>query len=155
MNKFQWNLYENSIFFCQEICILKKSSILNGGHYVSVSMCYLLDHLPRSKFHTQPISVRNQSVASCKKRFLHYNDVIIGTIASLITSLTIVYSTVYSDADQRKHQSSLSLAFVRGIHRGPVNSPHNWSVTRKMFPFDDVIMRPPEISNQTLNSTST
>ena len=62
------------------------------------------------------------------------------TIASQITSLTIVYSTVYSDADQRKHQSSASLAFVRGIHRGPVNSPHKWPVTRKMFPFDDVIM---------------
>ena len=44
----------------------------------------------------------------------------------------IVYSTVYSDADQRKHQSSASLAFVRGIHRGPVNSPHKWPVTRKM-----------------------
>ena len=63
-----------------------------------------------------------------------------GAIASQITSLTIVYSIVYSDADQRKHQSSASLAFVRGIHRGPVNSPHKWPVTRKMFPFDDVIM---------------
>ena len=52
----------------------------------------------------------------------------------------IVDSTVYSDADQRKHQSSALLAFVRGIHRGPVNSPHQWPVTRKMFPFDDVIM---------------
>ena len=70
----------------------------------------------------------------------HYGDVIIGTIASQITSLTIVYSTVYSDADQRKHQSFVSLAFVRGIHRGPVNSPHKCTVTRKMFPFDDVIM---------------
>ena len=63
-----------------------------------------------------------------------------GAIASQITSLTIVYSTVYSDADQRSHQSSASLAFVWGIHRGPVNSPHKWPVTRKMFPFDDVIM---------------
>ena len=70
----------------------------------------------------------------------HYNDVIMGAIASQITSLTIVYSIVYSDADQRKHQSSASLAFVRGIHRGPVNSPHKWPVTRKMFSFDDVIM---------------
>ena len=43
-------------------------------------------------------------------------------------------------AGQRKHQSSASLAFVRGIHRSPVNSPHKGSVTRKMFPFDDVIM---------------
>ena len=64
-----------------------------------------------------------------------------GAIASQITSLTSVYSTVYSDADQRKHQSSASLAFVRGFHRGAVNSPHKWPVTRKMFPFDDVIMR--------------
>ena len=47
-----------------------------------------------------------------------------GTIASQITSLTIVYSTVYSDAGQRKYQSSASLAVVRGIHRGPMNSPH-------------------------------
>ena len=62
------------------------------------------------------------------------------TIASQITSLTIVYSTVYSGADQIKHQSSASLAFVRGIHRWPVNSPHKGPVTRKMFPFDDVIM---------------
>ena len=72
---------------------------------------------------------------------LHYNDVIMGTIASQITSLTIVYWTFYSDADQRKHQSSASLAFVRGNHRWPVNSPHKWPVTRKMFPFDDVIMK--------------
>ena len=63
-----------------------------------------------------------------------------GAIASQITSLTIVYSTVYSGADQSKHQSSASLAFLWGIHRGPVNSPHKWPVTRKMFPFDDVIM---------------
>ena len=70
----------------------------------------------------------------------HYDDVIMGEIASQITSLTIFYSTVYSSADQRKHQSSASLAFMRGIHRGPVNSLHRWPVTRKMFPFDDVIM---------------
>ena len=69
----------------------------------------------------------------------HYSDVTMGALASQITSLTIVYSIVYSDADQRKHQSSASLAFVRGIHRGP-NSPHKWPVTRNMFPFDYVIM---------------
>ena len=71
---------------------------------------------------------------------LQYTDAIMGTIASQITSLTIVYSTIYSDADERKHQNSASLAFVRVIHRGPVNSPHKWPVTRKMFPFDNVIM---------------
>ena len=72
--------------------------------------------------------------------FHHYTDFIMTTMASQITSLTIVCSIFYSDADQRKHQSSASLAFVWGIHRGPVNSPHKWPVTRKMFPFDDVIM---------------
>ena len=64
-------------------------------------------------------------------------------MASQITSLTIVYSTVYSGAEQSKHQSYASLAFVWGIHRGPVNSPHKWPVTRQIFPFDDVIMHFP------------
>ena len=73
---------------------------------------------------------------------VHYDDVIMGTIASQITSLTRVYSIVYSGADQSKHQSSASLAFVWGIHRGPV--------TRKMFPFDDVIMICEEIARQTM-----
>ena len=70
----------------------------------------------------------------------HYDDVILSLMASQIISLAIVYSTSYSGVDQRNHQSSASLAFVRGIHRGPVNSPHKRPVTQKMFPFDDVIM---------------
>ena len=61
-------------------------------------------------------------------------------MASQITSLTIVYSTIYSNADQTKHQISASLAFVRGIHRWPVDSPHKEPATRKMIPFDDDIM---------------
>ena len=40
----------------------------------------------------------------------------------------------------KKYQSSVSLAFVRGIHRWPGNSPHKGPVTQKMFPSDDVIM---------------
>ena len=63
-----------------------------------------------------------------------------GTMAYQITTLTIVYSTAYSGVDQKKHRSPSSLVFVRGIHRWPVNSPHKWPVTRKMFPFDDVII---------------
>ena len=55
----------------------------------------------------------------------HCSDVIMGVMACQITSLTIVYSTVHSGADQRKRQSSASLAFVQGIHRWPVNSPTN------------------------------
>ena len=72
---------------------------------------------------------------------IHYNHVTISAMASQITSLTIVYSTVYSGTDQRKHRSSASLAFVRRIHRWLVNSPHKGLVTRKMLPFDDVIMQ--------------
>ena len=79
-------------------------------------------------------SQQNNAQQAC-----HYCDVIMGSMASQITSLTIVHSTVYSGAHQRKHQSSASLAFVRGIHRWPVNSPHKGPVTREMFPFDDVI----------------
>ena len=75
-------------------------------------------------------------------RLNHYNDVVMGAMASQITSLTIVYSTVYSGADKRKHQSSASLAFVWGIHRWAVNSPQKGPVTRKMLPFDDVIILP-------------
>ena len=70
----------------------------------------------------------------------HYDDVIMSAMASRITRLMTVYLIVYSRTDQRKHQSSASLAFVRGIHRRPVNSPHKGPVTRKMVPFDDVIM---------------
>ena len=92
----------------------------------------------------RPVSGRcwSTSVSLCHvhKGQSHYDDVMIGAMASQITSLTIVYSTVYSGADQSKHQSSASLAFVWGIHRWPVNSPHKWPATRKMFPFDDVIM---------------
>ena len=64
---------------------------------------------------------------------IFYCDVIMSTMASQITCLAIVYSSIYSGADQRKHQSSASLAFVRGIHRWPVNSPHKGPVTRKCF----------------------
>ena len=60
-----------------------------------------------------------------------YNDVIMSAIISQITSLTIVYSTIYSGTEQRKHGSSASLAFVWGIHRWPVNSPHKRPVTQK------------------------
>ena len=93
----------------------------------------------RDCFHNyMHVQCREQRVLTWKD---HYNDVIMGAIASQITGLTIVYSIVYSDADQRKHQSSASLAFVRGFHRGPVNSPHKWPVARKMFSFYDVILQ--------------
>ena len=70
--------------------------------------------LRRSRAHYNVIVIPNIQE---KGHWCHYNDVIMGPIASQITSLTIVYSIVYSDVDQRKNQSSASLAFVREIHR--------------------------------------
>ena len=72
---------------------------------------------------------------------VHYSDVMISAMVPQTTGVSIVYWTVCSSADQRKHQSSTSLIFVRGIHRWSVNFPHKGPVTRNMFPFDDVIMR--------------
>ena len=93
---------------------------------------------------SQSNRLRRTWIMSCNAHIVlqqfHYNDVIMGSIVSQITSLTISCTTVYSGAGQRKHQSSASLAFVWGIHRWPVNSPHNGPITRKMLPCDDVIM---------------
>ena len=69
-----------------------------------------------------------------------YSDVIISAMASQTTGVSIVCFTVCSGANQRIHQSSASLAFVRGIHRWVVDPPHKGPVTRKRFPFDDVII---------------
>ena len=62
-----------------------------------------------------------------------------GTIASQIISLTIVYSTVYSDADKKTSKRRVT-GLCAGNSSGTGELPHKWSVTRKMFPFDDVIM---------------
>ena len=91
------------------------------------------------------IGVKDKKKSLAETNLDHYCDITTGAVTSQITSPTIVYSTVFSDADQRINQSSASLAFVWGIHRRPVNSPHKWPVTRKMFPFDDVIMSDPFI----------
>ena len=106
----------------------------------TLSSCVFFNYFLKSAPHCARKKVTNQQEGQIWIGLTHCNDVIMGSIASQITSLAIVYSAVYSGAEQRKHQSSASLAFVRGIHRRPVNSPHKWPVTRKMFPFDDVIM---------------
>ena len=104
-------------------------------NFVLASTCvYLFIQMPI------PYIRATQSWASAVLDVTRYNDTIMTAMTSHITSLTIVCSTVYSGADQRKHQSSASLAFVRGIHLWPVNSPHKGPITRKMIPFDDVVM---------------
>ena len=108
----------------ESICITKSHPVLEHALAQDVVVQMSLGWLPRSHMET----------------FLsHYNDVIMSAMASQISSIPIVCSTVGSGADQRKHQSSASLAFARGIHRSPVNSPHKGPVWRKMIPFDDVI----------------
>ena len=69
--------------------------------------------------------------------FTYYSDVIMRVLASQISGVSIVYWTVGRSTKTSKPHVT---AFVRGIHRWPVNSRHKWPVTRKMFPFDDVIM---------------
>ena len=110
------------------------------------SICQLQKHYSRYK---SPANTQNRGSSGscepvksnqCMLLLIYYNDLMMSAMASKITNPTIVYSTIYSGADQRKHQSSASLAFVRGIHWWPVNSPYKGSVTRKMFPFDDFII---------------
>ena len=75
------------------------------------------DHRHSKSCCDQSSPARRTIIRSYADRCTHYVDVIMNAIVSQITSLMIVYSTVYSDADQSKHQSSASLAFVWGIHR--------------------------------------
>ena len=107
----------------------------SGGQY--------LKRKSKKRYHTyyRYVSFRDKLwVLFCGLSKGHYTDIIMSAVASQITCVLIIYSTVCSGADQREHQSSASLAFVRGIHRWPVNSPHKGPVTREMFPFDDVIL---------------
>ena len=91
--------------------------------------------------HHRPLNVMMDGPSEALSHMTKHYDVIISAMPSQITSLTIVYSSVYSDADQRKHQSSASQAFVWGMHRWAMNSPHKAPVTRKRFPFDDGIVK--------------
>ena len=70
----------------------------------------------------------------------HYGGAITGAIASQITSLAIVYSAFYSGADQRKTSKLRVTGLCAGNSPGNGEFPHKWPVTRKMFPFDDVIV---------------
>ena len=89
--------------------------------------------LSLTTLHSYPKALHSNYDSDKSNETFHYKDVIMSSMESQITSLKIVCSTGYSGADQRKHESSALLAFVRGIHRWPVNSPHKGPVTRKMF----------------------
>ena len=102
----------------------------------------------------QSVSQRPKFHYISASKLTHYSDIIMGAMASQITTVSIVYSTVCWVPDQRKHQNSASLAFVRGIHRWPVNSPYKGPVTRKMS-FDGVIMCESHFINEFIPSVLT
>ena len=108
------NLYtvEIEILFGQLFCVL--DSFITNCKNESVFIPHVYDKAAKKSLqwcHNGRDSVSNHQSHDCLlNRFIH------------------------SDANQRKHQSSASLAFVRGIHRWPVNSPQKWPVTRKRFP---------------------
>ena len=113
-------LYVDNNVSCSNI---GKTSVLSSRHRANVDLTNFAVWI-------------NFKVQSTHHRFkFHYNDVIMGAMASQITNLMIVYWSVHSGADQRKHQRSTSLAFAWGIHRWPVNSQHKVPVKRNMFPF--------------------
>ena len=126
--------HKSSDFSCTAF---KYLMMMNGGLCWSIfiisstQVCILKHGIDQASEHVDLVFILNR---------LHYIGVMMSTMASQITSLTMVYSTVYSAEDQRKRQSSASVAFVWGIQRWPVNFPHKGPVTRKMFLFDDVIM---------------
>ena len=123
----QWCQGESRILYCQKY----------RSFSVQTNRCV--------KKHCASIAIYLSTIPHCKVlkvQFyeLHNSDVIMRAMPFLIISLTIDYSTVYSGADQRKHQCSALQAFVRGIQRWPANSPHRGPVTQKLLPVDDVIM---------------
>ena len=132
---------------CVTNCLVVASIVLMVSSFPWVSAGYPNNHVCQTTVPcattmvtVSPVMPTGSSptvIVSVSNSTCHCSDFIMGAMASQISSLTIVYSTVYSATDERKHQSSASLAFVRGIHRWPVNSPH------KMFPFDDVIVITP------------
>ena len=91
------------------------------------------------------VNIQNVSRYVPPMRDIHYRGVIMSTMRAQITSLMLVYSTVYPGAGQRKHQSPALLAFVRGIHRWPGNFSCKGPVKRKIFQFDDVIICAPKL----------
>ena len=127
------------------ICPTMYSSNILRGRYVIVPqlVCIRPVHVVFLRQYTRDTVVTFLRRPHERTTTWHYSDVIMSAMASQITGVWTVSPAVCSGADQRKHQSSTSLAFARGVHRWPVDSPHKGSATRKMFLFDDVIMSLP------------
>ena len=133
-------LYLNDLFHKWQNMVPAASIQIYAIHHSASTACNVLNKRHYIALHPAPCIV-NQNCCRDVASLSHYSDVIMGAIASKITSLTTVYSTVYSDADQRKHRSSVVTGLRAGNSPGPVDSPHKWPVTRKIFPFYNVIMQ--------------
>ena len=135
-SKYDNTLFSFTVFSCLKLLYFLHSTLLLSLYIdvvltLSNSCCTYIDLCWSGK---------GKGFVETRRDGYHYSDVIMSAMASQITSLTSVYPTVYSNADQRKYQSSASLAFVRLIQRWPVNTPHKGPLTRKMFPFDGVFV---------------
>ena len=119
-----------------------------GYQYFPSMLIWWFSHILRSSFdyiwkfvNTDFLSASEVALNDThEKTALHYSDIMMGAIASQITSPTIFYSTDYSDAEQRKRQTPRHWPLCGEFLPGTGEFPHKWPVTRKMFPFDDVIM---------------
>ena len=110
-----------------------KCRLRNRSHFISASMCFtakLLIHYGSLRIEFNWIFFAELNLP------LRWRHNELGDVSNHQPHNCLLIYDVYSGADQRKHQSSASLAFVRGIHRWAVNSLHKWPVTRKMFPYD-------------------
>ena len=148
INVIYMHTFHAELFWFFDVFLSRAEYRIFLAHTINISPNVPADALALSR----PQGISRHSIDCVRLRDAHntyrshcyllqnYSDVIMSVMASQITGVVVVYSTVCSGVDQRKHQSSAPLAFVRGIHRWLVNSPHKGPVMRKMFPFDYVIV---------------
>ena len=122
-----WTVSWNSVYSTHVLVFLHINK--------NVILFLLFQYTPQSKYFLTPYTTDHMA-----SLLLNYSDVIMSAMASQITDVSIVCTTVSSREDQRIHQSSASLTLLRGIHGWPVDSPHTGPVNRKIFSFNDVIM---------------
>ena len=145
MTAFEWKTF--FVWRVTYICVhvTQAQFLPTSSKHVSPGMRFLglgiggLSHQSCMSLHIGTNNIVGGSI-NIVDHYSHYNDVIMSAMAFQITGISIACSTVCAGTDQRKPQSLASLAFARGIHRWSVDSAHNGPVTRKMFPFDAVIM---------------
>ena len=148
-----WRNRTNWLTFLVTECVMLKYLIANGPSYLRFfylkhSVCTIFRRLFEINFRAWKLlnlfrrsKLTKSDHWSNEWLLSHCRDVMMSTMTSQIIITSIVYSTVCSGAYHRTYQSSAELAFVRGIQWSSVNFQHKGSITRVMFPFDDIIIR--------------